>query len=85
MKSREFSLITKIIKNHFDHQKKLHDQSNLKEVPLAFPPYDWKEVCDALKSMLDLKTTMGEKVQQFEKSFPIYYKVYFRRKSPEIK
>jgi len=68
MKSKEFGTIKKSIKTHFENQP-FHQS---KGVPLAFPPYDWKEVCSALESMLDLKTTMGKKVLNFEKNFAKY-------------
>ena len=77
MKSKEFTIIKNIIKNHFDHKKKQQVQSTSKEIPLAFPPYDWKEVCDALESMLNLKTTMDKKVERFEQSFAKYIGVKY--------
>jgi CDP-6-deoxy-D-xylo-4-hexulose-3-dehydrase len=58
------------VKQYFDQL----DQSSFSnaKVPLAIPPYSWEEVCEALDSMLSMKTTMGEKVRKFEESFAKY-------------
>jgi CDP-4-dehydro-6-deoxyglucose reductase, E1 len=64
-----FRITKKIVKQYFDN---LDHGSISKKVPLAVPPYSWEEVCEALDSMLTMKTTMGEKVRRFEKSFAKY-------------
>jgi len=58
------------VKRYFDQL----DQNSFSDaiVPLAIPPYSWEEVCEALDSMLSMKTTMGEKVKKFEESFARY-------------
>ena len=70
----EIELAKKIIRDYFIHleknQKKFIPRKS--KIPLAFPPYDAKEVCEALDSMLKLKTTMGNKVRKFESSFAKY-------------
>lgn len=60
----------KLVKQYFDQLDK-NSFSDAK-VPLAIPPYSWEEVCEALDSMLSMKTTMGEKVKKFEESFAQY-------------
>lgn len=42
------------------------------KVPLAVPPYDWKEVCEAIDSLFSTQTTMGTKVKMFEELFARY-------------
>ena len=66
--------IEKTIRNYFidleKNQRKFVPGKS--KIPLAFPPYDAKEVCEALDSMLRLKTTMGNKVRKFENDFAKY-------------
>ena len=38
-------------------------------IPLAIPQYGWEEVVDAVDSLLEMKTTMSEKVEKFENLF----------------
>ena len=72
MNKRDFNLTKKLIKKHFSKQKK-SQLSNIKvKIPIAAPPYDWQEVCEALDSMIKMKTTMGEKVKKFENLFSKY-------------
>ena len=66
----KIKLAKKIIRNYFidleKNQRKFVPGKS--KIPLAFPPYGAKEVCEALDSMLKLKTTMGNKVRKFENS-----------------
>ena len=39
---------------------------------MAVPPYGSQEVIEALDSLLEIKTTMGDKVKKFEKEFAKY-------------
>ena len=70
----EIELAKKIIRDYFIHleknQKKFIPRKS--KIPLAFPPYDAEEVCEALDSMMRLKTTMGNKVGRFEREFARY-------------
>ena len=38
------------------------------KITVAFPPYNGDEVWEALDSMLNFQTTMGNKVKKFEKN-----------------
>ena len=64
----------KIIRNHFidleKNQRKFVPGKS--KIPLAFPPYNAEEVCEALDSMVNLQTTMGKKVRKFEREFGKY-------------
>jgi len=70
----KIELAKKIIRDYFIHLEKNKKKfiPGKSKIPLAFPPYDAKEVCEALDSMLKLKTTMGNKVRKFENSFAKY-------------
>ena len=67
-------LAKKIIRGHFmdleKNQRKFVPRKS--KIPLAFPPYGAEEVCEALDSMINLKTTMGKKVRKFEREFGKY-------------
>ena len=72
MKS-DFAIINKIIKKNF--QKNNKSQKFLPgktKIEIASPPYSSEEVIEALDSMLKMKTTMGKKVESFEKRFAKY-------------
>ena len=75
----KIKLAKKIIKNHFldleRNQRKFVPGKS--KIPLAFPPYDAKEVCEALDSMMRLKTTMGNKVRKFESEFAKYVRTKY--------
>lgn len=74
--SNNYLLTTKkLVKKYFNNLDH-HSTSKIK-VPLAVPPYSWEEVCEALDSMLTMKTTMGEKVKKFEESFAKYIGVKY--------
>ena len=64
----------KNIRNHFidleKNQRKFVPGKS--KIPLAFPPYNAEEVCEALDSMVNLQTTMGKKVRKFEREFGKY-------------
>jgi len=69
-------LFKKLIKSHFSETTK--NSMDLKyKVPLGVPSYDWEEVYEALDSLLKMKTTMGSKVQLFEKLFAEYIGVKY--------
>ncbi len=65
-----FHATKKLVRQYFDQLD--HSSSSKSHVPLAVPPYGWEEVCEALDSMLSMKTTMGDKVRKFEESFAKY-------------
>ena len=67
-----FKKIKKIIRDNFDKNKHTKFLPNKSIIPLASPPYDWEEICEALDSLLSMKTTMGDKVNKFEKMFSKY-------------
>jgi len=66
----------KILRQHFENiregQAKFFPKSP--KIPLAIPPYGWEEIDESLDSLLNMKTTMGEKVKLFEKKFAKYLK-----------
>ncbi len=64
----------KIILENLSGIKKNHNSS---KVSLGYPSYGWEEVYEALESMLEMKTTMGEKVKKFEKLFAKYIGVKY--------
>ena len=64
-------------KNYFEKIKRQKFVPGKSDIPLAEPPYDWKEVCEALDSLLSMKTTMGNKVNKFEKLFAEYIGVKY--------
>jgi len=75
----KIKLAKKIIKNHFldleRNQRKFVPGKS--KIPLAFPPYDAEEVCEALDSMMRLKTTMSNKVRKFESEFAKYVRTKY--------
>jgi len=64
----------KFILDNFSKDKK---KSSSKKISLGYPSYGWEEVYEALESMLEMKTTMGEKVKKFEKIFAEYIGVKY--------
>ena len=72
MNKKDDQLLKKLIMEHF-LEKEINDIKNSsKKLTLAEPPFSWEEVYDALNSMLEKKTTMGDKVKKFEKMFAKY-------------
>jgi len=69
----------KILRQHFENiredQAKFFPKSP--KIPLAIPPYGWEEIDESLDSLLNMKTTMGEKVKLFEKKFAEYLGVKY--------
>ena len=53
------------------------ENQNSKKISLGYPSYGWEEVYEALESMLEMKTTMGKKVKEFEKLFAKYIGVKY--------
>ena len=72
MNKKEIEYIKKLIQKHFSAKKTLRHNIKKIRVPIAVPPYDWEEVYEALDSMLKIETTMGHKVESFEKLFAKY-------------
>ena len=74
MVNNNSKLINLKIKEHFkkleNDDKKFIPQKT--KIPLAVPPYGSQEVIEALDSLLEIKTTMGDKVKKFEKEFAKY-------------
>tara|TARA_B110001454_G_scaffold97654_1_gene92458 strand:+ start:4109 stop:5404 length:1296 start_codon:yes stop_codon:yes gene_type:complete len=74
MVNNNSKIINSKIKEHFkkleDNDKKFIPQKT--KIPLAVPPYGSQEVIEALDSLLEIKTTMGDKVKKFEKEFSKY-------------
>jgi CDP-6-deoxy-D-xylo-4-hexulose-3-dehydrase len=64
----------KFILENFSTTKK---NQNSSKVSLGYPSYGWEEVYEALESMLEMKTTMGEKVKKFERLFAKYIGVKY--------
>ena len=64
----------KFILDNFSKDEK---KSSSKKISLGYPSYGWEEVYEALESMLEMKTTMGEKVKKFEKLFAKYVGVKY--------
>jgi len=64
----------KFILDNFSKNKK---NTNSKKISLGYPSYGWEEVYEALESMLEMKTTMGDKVKKFEKIFARYIGVKY--------
>ena len=67
-------LLKENIKKYFKHleikQRKFIPGKS--KITVAFPPYNGDEVWEALDSMLNFQTTMGNKVRKFEKEFAKY-------------
>ena len=72
MNKKDSQLLKKLIKRHFSEKNIIELKKNTRKLSLAEPPFDWKEVYEALDSMLERKTTMGEKVRKFERMFAKY-------------
>ena len=53
------------------------ENQNSKKISLGYPSYGWEEVYEALESMLEMKTTMGKSVKEFEKLFAKYIGVKY--------
>jgi len=70
MTSNDRLKIKQYIKKELKKQK--NKDKNL--VPLAVPPYDIDEIFEALDSLILKQTTMGKKVEKFEKNFSKYIK-----------
>ena len=70
----KIKLAKKIIRNYFIHLEKNQRKfvPGKSKIPLAFPPYGAEEVCEALDSMVNLQTTMGNKVRKFEREVARY-------------
>ena len=66
MNKKEIEFTKKLIQKHFSAKKTSHNNIKKISVSMADPPYDWEEVYEALDSMLDIETTLGNKVQSFE-------------------
>ena len=79
MKKKQMEKSKKILKRYFDSVKKNQEQFSDKspKIPLAIPPYDWEEVNESLDSLLNMQTTMGKKVELFEKKFAKYLGVKY--------
>lgn len=72
MNKKDDQLLKKLIMEHFLEKEKNDIKNSSKKLTLAEPPFSWEEVYDALNSMLEKKTTMGDKVKKFEKMFAKY-------------
>ena len=74
MNKKQIRESKKILRQYFEKIKE--DQAKFSpkspKIPLAIPPYGWEEVDESLDSLLNMKTTMGEKVKLFEKKFAKY-------------
>ena len=69
LNKKEIGFTKKLIQKHLSAKKTYHNDIKKIRVSIADPPYDWEEVYEALDSMLKIETTMGKKVQSFEKLF----------------
>ena len=67
------------IKKYFKHLEKKQTKfiPGKSKIPVAFPPYNADEIWEALDSMLNFETTMGNKVRKFEKEFAKYVGVKY--------
>jgi CDP-4-dehydro-6-deoxyglucose reductase, E1 len=64
--------IKRLIRKFYNESKqKKRSQTDIK-IPLSVPPFDWREVFEALDSLLTTNVTMGAKVKLFEKLFSDY-------------
>ena len=72
MNKKNNQLLKKLIMEHFSEKEKYDLKNSSKKLTLAEPPFSWEEVYDALESMLEKRTTMGNKVKKFERMFAKY-------------
>ena len=72
MNKKNNQLLKKLIMEHFSEKEKYDLKNSSKKLTLAEPPFSWEEVYDALESMLEKRTTMGNKVKKFEGMFAKY-------------
>ena len=77
LNKKEIEFTKKLIQKHFSARKTSSHNIKKIRVPIAVPPYDWEEVYEALDSMLKIETTMGHKVESFEKLFAKYIGVKY--------
>lgn len=64
--------IRDLIEEYFSLQPKEEFKPGSTKIPLITPSYGWKEVVEAIDSMLTTRVTMGEKVKEFESMFADY-------------
>ena len=70
---KDISKINKIIRDNFNEKNKSQKFIPGKtKIEIASPPYSSEEVIEALDSMLKMNTSMGKKVEIFEKQFAKY-------------
>ncbi len=72
MNKKDHQILKQLIRKHFLEKKTTDLKNSTKRLSLAELPFDWEEVYEALDSMLEMKTTMGNKVERFEKMFAKY-------------
>ena len=72
MNKKDNQVLKQLIKKHFLQKKTIDLKNSTNKLSLAEPPFDWEEVYEALNSMLEMKTTMGRKVKEFERMFATY-------------
>ncbi len=72
MNKNDEKLLKKLIVKHFSQKENDDLKKSSKKLTLAEPPFGWKEVYEALDSMLSKQTTMGCKVKKFEEIFAKY-------------
>jgi CDP-6-deoxy-D-xylo-4-hexulose-3-dehydrase len=79
MNKKQMIKSKKMLKQYFENIKKKQEEFDTKSprIPLAIPPYDWEEVNESLDSLLNMETTMGKKVELFEKKFAKYLGVKY--------
>ena len=79
MNKKEIEKSKQLLKLYFENVKKSQEKFVKKSprIPLAIPPYDWEEVSESLDSLLNMQTTMGKKVELFEKKFAKYLGVKY--------
>ena len=57
--------------------RKLSDHLKIKNISVAYPYFNHKEVIEVLNSLLKLKISQGEKTKLFEKKFANFHKVKY--------
>ena len=72
MNKKDDQVLKQLIKKHFLEKNIINLENSTNKLSLAEPAFGWEEVYEALNSMLEMKTTMGEKVKKFEKMFAKY-------------
>ena len=79
MNKKQMIKSKKTLKQYFENIKKKQEEFSTKSprIPLAIPPYDWEEVDESLDSLLNMETTMGKKVELFERKFAKYLGVKY--------